>query len=107
MPLIASAQTLPVSAALAERLARLQPACVVTSASPEATLYIGWFNTKPIAAAWVNGIAGARVLSGFAIHPATLGRGVLAQLATQIRDIESADGHRVLSSDDYTVLDPG
>lgn len=105
MPLIARPQALPLDAELSGRLARLQPALGASAASPEATLYIGWFNAKPIAAAWALGATDARALSGFAIHPATRGRGVLAQLATQMRELENQAGHRVLSSDDYAALD--
>lgn len=106
MPLITKAQPLPLDTELRERLSRLQPAFSVLAPVAEATLYIGWFNTKPIAAAWASGHANARTLSGFAIHAATKGRGVLAQLATQMRELESSRGHRVLSSDDYATLDP-
>ena len=81
MPVIARSQSLPLASELAERLSKLEPALLLTPPSSDATLYIGWFNDKPISAAWACGIAEGRQLSHFAIHPATRGRGVLARLA--------------------------
>ena len=105
MPLIAKVHSLPLEPELSERLARFKPALVAQAPSSDATLYIGWFNTKPIAAAWAVGSDDARQLSGFAIHPATIGRDVLMQLATCMRAQESAAGRSVLSSEDYAALD--
>ena len=105
MPLIARVHSLPLEPELIERLARFKPALSAKAPSPDATLHVGWFNTKPIAAAWAIGSDDARHLSGFAIHPATMGRDVLAQLATCMRTQESAAGRRVLSSEDYAALD--
>ncbi len=105
MPLIAKVHSLPLEPELAERLARFKPMLSANAPSADATLYIGWFNTKPIAAAWAIGGNDARQLSGFAIHPATMGRDVLAQLANDMRRQESAAGRRVLSSEDYAALD--
>lgn len=104
MPLVAKAHHLPLAPDVAERLARLQPS-VSEPLAADATLYIGWFNTKPIAAVWVCGGHDARTLTGFGIHPATRGRGVLAQLADAVRRAENELGHRVLSSDDFAELD--
>ncbi|REH40071.1 acetyltransferase (GNAT) family protein [Paraperlucidibaca baekdonensis] len=104
MPLIAKAHNLPLDADVAERLARLQPP-VSAPPTSDATLYIGWFNTKPIAAVWACGGNDARTLSGFGIHAATRGRSVLAQLADAVRKQENELGHRVLSSDDFAALD--
>ncbi|MEL0027561.1 MAG: hypothetical protein VW625_02680 [Perlucidibaca sp.] len=105
MPVIARAQNFPLDADLAERLSRLQPPVLLTPPAADAMLYIGWFNTRPIAAAWAVGPEGGRQLQGFAIHPATRGRGVLARLAQDMREQENAAGRRVLSADDYSVLD--
>lgn len=105
MPLIARVHSLPLEPELIERLARFKPALNAKAPSSDATLYIGWFNTKPIAAAWAIGGNDARQLSGFAIHPATVGRDVLAQLAICMRTQENAAGRRVLSSEDYAALD--
>lgn len=105
MPVIARPQTLPLDAALSERLHKLEPALPLTPPSSDAMLYIGWFNDKPISAAWASGEVTGRQLQHFAIHPATRGRGVLARLAQEIRDLENAAGRRVLSADDYSTLD--
>ncbi|MES2720379.1 MAG: hypothetical protein V4688_09075 [Pseudomonadota bacterium] len=105
MPVIARSQSLPFAPELAERLYKLEPALPLTPPSSDATLYIGWFNDKPISAAWACGIPEGRQLSHFAIHPATRGRGVLARLAQEIRELENSGGHRVLSADDYSTLD--
>ena len=105
MPVIARSQSLPLAPDLAERLSKLEPALPLTPPSSDATLYIGWFNDKPISAAWACGIPEGRQLSHFAIHPATRGRGVLARLAQEIRELENSAGHRVLSADDYSTLD--
>ncbi|MEO6697863.1 MAG: hypothetical protein ABIR53_00540 [Paraperlucidibaca sp.] len=105
MPLTAKAHALPLEPELAERLARFQPPASTQAPSPDATLYVGWFNTKPIAAAWALGADNARHLSGFAIHPATRGRDVLAQLVAAMRIQECGAGRRVLSSDEYAAVD--
>jgi hypothetical protein len=105
MPLIAKAYTLPLESDLVEQLVRLQPPISAQSPSSDAILYVGWFNSKAIAAAWAVGADDARMLSGFAIHPATRGREVLAQLASAMRTQENAAGQRVASSEDYFALD--
>ncbi len=105
MPVIARAHPLPLDADLNDRLARLSPALTATAPTPDAVLYVGWFNTKPISAAWAVGPDDGRQLQGFAIHPATRGRGVLARLAQEMREQENAAGRRVLSADDYSLLD--
>lgn len=105
MPVIARPQSFPLDTELADRLARLQPAAPLTAPAPDAVLYVGWFNTKPISAAWAVGPDEGRQLQGFAIHPATRGRGVLARLAQEMRTQENAAGRRVLSADDYSLLD--
>jgi len=105
MPVIARPQSFPLDADLAGRLARLQPAVTAEPPTPDATLYVGWFNTRPVAAAWATGADDGRQLQGFGIHPATRGRGVLARLAQDMREQENAAGRRVLSADDYSVLD--
>lgn len=106
MPVIVRVQSLPLPADLAERLARLAPAfAVVPPSGDDAVLYIGWFNNKPISAVWASGMAEGRQLTGFAVHPATRGRGVLARLAQEARELEAGTGRRVLSADDYTALD--
>ena len=105
MPVIARAQSLPLPADIAERLLRLEPSFAADAPSADAVLYLGWFNSKPISAVWASGAADGRQLGGFAIHPATRGRGVLARLAQEVRELETAAGHRVLSSDDYAPLD--
>lgn len=104
MPVITRPHAFPLDADLAERLSRLQPA---TPLAPRdgAVLYVGWFNTKPIAAVWADGPDDGRQLQGFGIHPATRGRGVLARLAQDAREQETAAGRRVLSADDYSQLD--
>lgn len=105
MPVIARAHPLPLDADLSERLARLTPSVAASAPAPDAVLYVGWFNTKPISAAWAVGPDEGRQLQGFAIHPATRGRGVLARLAQEMREQENAAGRRVLSADDYSLLD--
>lgn len=105
MPLVTRAHDLPLDAELQERLTRLLPPVPVSAPSADALLYVGWFNTKPIAAAWATGPAEGRQLVDFGIHPATRGREVLAQLAHGIRDHENAAGRRVLSAEDYSQLD--
>ena len=104
MPVITRSHAFPLDADLAERLSRLDPP-VALSAQPGAVLYVGWFNTKPIAAVWATGQDDGRQLQGFGIHPATRGRGVLARLAQDAREQETAGGRRVLSADDYSSLD--
>ena len=105
MPVIARHQTMPLASELAERLRKLEPALPLTPPSADALLYIGWFNDKPISAAWACGPDDGRELARFAIHPATRGRGVLARLAQEIRELENAAGRRVLSAHDYSTLD--
>ena len=105
MPVIARHQSLPLAPELAERLLKLEPTLLLTPPSSDALLYIGWFNDKPISAAWALGASDGRQLGHFAIHPATRGRGVLARLAQEIRELENRAGHRVLSADDYSTLD--
>lgn len=105
MPVIVRAQSLPLPAELAERLSRLAPACDGRPPADDAVLYIGWFNSKPVSAVWASGASDGRQLAGFAIHPATRGRGVLVRLAQEAREQETAAGRRVLSADDYTALD--
>lgn len=105
MPVITRSQSFPLDADLADRLSRLEPALSLTPPAPDSVLYVGWFNSRPIAAAWATGFADRRQLQGFGIHPATRGRGVLAWLAQDIREQERAAGRRVLSADDYAPLD--
>ncbi|MEK6788954.1 MAG: hypothetical protein AABY68_08405 [Pseudomonadota bacterium] len=105
MPVIARSQSLPLAPELAERLLKLEPALPLTPPGSDALLYIGWFNDKPISAAWACGEKEGRELVRFAIHPATRGRGVLARLAQEIRELENAAGRRVLSANDYVSLD--
>lgn len=104
MPVITRLQDFPLDADLHDRLSRLQPAADLKAADGD-RLYVGWFNTKPIAAVWAVGPDDGRQLQGFRIHPATRGRGVLAQLAHAAREQEVAAGRRVLSADDYSQLD--
>lgn len=105
MPVFARPHQLPLDADLSLRLQRMEPAFTVQPPSADAQLYVGWFNTKPICAAWAVGAATERELQGFTIHPATRGRGVLARLAQEIREQENEAGRRVLSADDYEPLD--
>ncbi|PQA48916.1 acetyl-CoA sensor PanZ family protein [Amnimonas aquatica] len=105
MPVTAQPQSFPLDAELSERLARLQPALPLAPGAAGDVFYIGWFNTRPISAAWATGPDDGRQLTGFAIHPATRGRGVLARLAQEMRALENAAGRRVLSADDYSALD--
>lgn len=105
MPLIARQHTLPLDADTSARLQRFEPTFALQPPSADAQLYIGWFNEKPICAAWAIGASSVRQLQGFAIHPATRGRGVLAQLAQAMRLQERSAGACVLSTDDYELLD--
>jgi len=105
MPVIARTQTLPLAPELAERLQKLEPPLPLKQPASDALLYIGWFNDKPISAAWVLGDGHARELSHIAIHPATRGRGVLARLSHEIREMENAAGRRLLSSQGYSSID--
>jgi len=105
MPVITRTQTLPLAPALAQRLQKLEPELPLAPQAVDATLYIGWFNDKPISAAWVSGHDDGRELTHVAIHPATRGRGVLARLAQEIRELENAANRRLLSAQDYSSLD--
>ena len=105
MPVIAKTLLQPLDAELQSRLEKLQPSFRLHSPSVDAVLYIGWFNEKPVAAAWVVGADAQREVQGLAIHPATRGRGVLSQLVQQIQTQEGHCGRRVLCADDYAALD--
>lgn len=105
MPVIVRAQSLPADAALAERLQRLTPPVAATPAVPEAVLYVGWFNDKPIAAVWATGPASTRRLQDFGIHAATTGRGVLQRLADEAEAQERAAGRTVTGGADHRALD--
>lgn len=105
MPVITRAANLPLASDVSQRLQKLEPVCLLTPPDADATLYIGWFNDKPVAAAWACGESQGRQLLHFAIHPATRGRGVLQRLAQEMREHENAAGRRVLSAQDYALLD--
>ena len=105
MPVITRAQALPLDADLLQRLKKLEPEVPVLPQDSSATLYVGWFNDKPVAGAWACGAANERQLQHFGIHPATRGRGVLQRLAHDMRELENAAGRRVLSAEDYSALD--
>ncbi len=105
MPLIAKIQTLPVANELAERLRQLQPAFDINPSGQPASLYIGWFNDKPICALWAVGADNQRSLTQMAVHQANRGRGVLAQFVQNVQSLERSAGRRVLSADNFQAID--
>lgn len=105
MPIIVKPLQQALDADLRGRLEKFEPQLRLVPPSKDATLYVAWFNTKPVAAAWSVGSDHERELMGFAIHPATRGRSVLQQLAQNMRTQENAAGRRVLRSEDFTGLD--
>jgi hypothetical protein len=105
MPVITRAHALPLDADLRQRMQKFEPEVPLVPLDSGATLYIGWFNDKPVAGAWACGDTQGRQLLYFGIHPATRGRGVLQRLAHDMRELENASGRRVLSAQDYSALD--
>lgn len=105
MPLMTRAQALPLPAELSQRLAALQPAFDSQPPTPDATLYVGWFNEKPICALWASGPDEGRQLSRLALHAANRGRGVLSQFVHEVQALERAQVRRVLCADAYDSQD--
>lgn len=105
MPLMTRAQALPLSTDLSRRLATLQPAFDGQPPAADATLYVGWFNEKPICALWASGPDQSRQLCQLALHAANRGRGVLGQFVHEVQALERAQARRVLSADAFDSQD--
>ena len=105
MPLIAQAHSFPLDADLSARLSRMDCATPQTPPSSNATFYVAWFNSKPVAAAWVVGDSEAREIQQYSIHPATRGRDVLEQFTREITRHEQKAANTISTHEDYKVLD--
>ncbi|PTQ88859.1 GNAT family N-acetyltransferase [Agitococcus lubricus] len=55
-------------------------------------LYLGWFNSKPVAAIMASGLANSRLLHNIVVHPANRGRGIADRLVSEVCRLERERG---------------